>query len=53
VTGALQKLDLAVFETLLAPAEVKAMRARTAALLRAGEFPDPPEDRRPYPWPHI
>jgi len=38
---------------MLDPAEVEAMDARLGALLRAGVFPDPPEDRRAYPWPPI
>jgi len=37
----------------LAADEIAATRARTEALLRADRFPDPPEDRRPYPWPPI
>jgi len=54
VIDALRGLDdWTAFEALLAPEEVKAMRARAKALLRDGAFPDPPEDRRPYPWPHI
>ena len=38
---------------LLAPAEIAALQTRLAALLAQGCFPDPPEDRRPYPWPLV
>jgi uncharacterized repeat protein (TIGR03843 family) len=38
---------------LLAPAEIAALLARLDALLTAGIFPNPPEDRRPYPWPLV
>jgi len=38
---------------LLANAEIQALRARLDALLKAGRFPHPPEDRRPYPWPLV
>ena len=37
---------------LLADDEVEAMRARVDALLAAGTFPEP-GDERPYPWPPI
>lgn len=33
--------------------EVDALAARAEALLRAGTLPEPPEDRRAYPWPPI
>ncbi|HWH31600.1 MAG TPA: SCO1664 family protein [Egibacteraceae bacterium] len=36
---------------LLDPAECAALLRRTRALLGLGHLPDPPEDRRPYPWP--
>ncbi len=38
---------------LLYRGEIAALAARTAALLAAGRFPTPPEDRRPYPWPLV
>jgi uncharacterized repeat protein (TIGR03843 family) len=38
---------------LLSQNELRALRARIAALTRSGCFPDPPEDRRAYPWPPI
>jgi uncharacterized repeat protein (TIGR03843 family) len=38
---------------LLYDGEVLAVERRVAALLDVGCFPDPPEDRRPYPWPLI
>lgn len=38
---------------LLSRSEVAATRRRLADLLAAGRFPDPPEDRRPYPWPLV
>ncbi len=38
---------------LLASEEIDATAARAERLLAAGAFPDPPEDRRPYPWPPI
>ena len=38
---------------LLYDGEVAAVERRVAALLDVGCFPDPPEDRRPYPWPLI
>ena len=39
--------------SLLAPKEVTALRMRLASLLSAGRFPEPPEDRRPFPWPLV
>ncbi|MFA5891986.1 MAG: SCO1664 family protein [Actinomycetota bacterium] len=38
---------------LLSPEEIDAVYARASALLAAGTFPDPPADRRPYPWPPV
>ncbi len=38
---------------LLAREEVAALRARRVALIDAGEFPEPPENRRPFPWPLV
>jgi uncharacterized repeat protein (TIGR03843 family) len=37
----------------LARAEVRALNDRVAGLLASGCFPEPPSDRRPYPWPLI
>jgi hypothetical protein len=34
-------------------AEFLALVARARALVSAGHFPDPPEDRRAYPWPPV
>lgn len=56
VIAAIQNLGddfYATLSDLLDKDEVRATRARAEALLRAGTFPDPPLDRRPYPWPHI
>ncbi len=39
--------------SLLSPDEVAGTRRRLAELLKAGRFPAPPEDRRPYPWPLV
>lgn len=33
--------------------EVRATGVRIGELLDAGRFPDPPADRRPYPWPPV
>ncbi|HZN14796.1 MAG TPA: SCO1664 family protein [Acidimicrobiales bacterium] len=33
--------------------EVEAVRARAAAVVRGGHFPNPDPDRRPYPWPMV
>jgi len=33
--------------------EIDALHQRAAALLKAGTFPLPPEDRRAYPWPLV
>lgn len=38
---------------LLSRGEIAVFRRRLAALLEADEFPNPPEDRRPYPWPLV
>ena len=37
----------------LAPTEVEMLAERAAVILRAGRLPEPPRDRRPYPWPLI
>jgi uncharacterized repeat protein (TIGR03843 family) len=39
--------------SLLDAGELTLLRRRVAATLAAGRFPDPPEDRRPYPWPLV
>ena len=39
--------------SLLAPMEIRALRRRLSRLVKGGKFPDPPEDRRPYPWPPV
>ncbi len=39
--------------SLLDAGELALLRRRVAATLGAGRFPDPPEDRRPYPWPLV
>jgi hypothetical protein len=39
--------------SLLAPGEVSTLRRRTLELLDAGCYPEPPDDRRPYPWPLV
>jgi hypothetical protein len=44
--------QLAQLLELLDPAELDAMTARTAALLRLGVFPEPGPGR-PYPWPPV
>jgi uncharacterized repeat protein (TIGR03843 family) len=38
---------------LLSRGEIVALERRVAELLKLGHFPDPPEDRRPYPWPLV
>ncbi len=38
---------------LLSRGEIVALERRVAELLKLGRFPDPPEDRRPYPWPLV
>lgn len=38
---------------LLADSELGALRKRVAGLLASGCFPEPPTDRRPYPWPLV
>ncbi|MGQ9491193.1 MAG: SCO1664 family protein [Anaerolineae bacterium] len=44
---------IAALSDLLYNGEIAALRRRTEALLAEGRFPDPPEDRRAYPWPLI
>lgn len=48
-----ENATLRQMNTLLAPKEIGAMRMRLAALLASGRFPEPPEDRRPFPWPLV
>jgi uncharacterized repeat protein (TIGR03843 family) len=38
---------------LLAREEVGAVRVRLATLIDQGVFPEPPENRRPFPWPLV
>jgi len=38
---------------LLYDGEIAAMKRRLDDLIDVGCFPDPPEDRRPYPWPLV
>lgn len=38
---------------LLSREEIAALRARASALIEDGEFPEPPENRRPFPWPLV
>lgn len=44
---------LAQLQELLRREEIQAVEQRIDALLDAGCFPLPPEDRRPYPWPLV
>ena len=37
----------------LTPAEVEMLGKRAAAIVQAGRLPEPPRDRRPYPWPLV
>lgn len=37
----------------LSKAELRALAARAAELLKMGAFPDPQPNRRPYPWPPL
>jgi uncharacterized repeat protein (TIGR03843 family) len=43
----------AALTSLLSQAEIAALRRRLAQLLKGNRYPDPPEDRRPYPWPLV
>jgi uncharacterized repeat protein (TIGR03843 family) len=43
----------ATLAALLAPEEVAALARRARAILGMACLPDPPEDRRPYPWPFL
>ena len=54
VAAHLPEGDLALqLRDCLAPAELEMLRERAAAILREGRLPQPPTDRRPYPWPLI
>lgn len=44
---------IAALSELLYNGEIAALRRRVEALLAQGRFPDPPEDRRAYPWPLV
>lgn len=46
------ELALALAEH-LKPVEIGALRQRSQLLLDTCAFPNPPEDRRPYPWPPV
>jgi uncharacterized repeat protein (TIGR03843 family) len=53
-----QRLDLSPEDSAglylhLGQAEIAALADRTNTLLTSGHFPDPPEDRRAYPWPPV
>lgn len=39
--------------TLLSREEIAALRSRLATLVDEGHFPEPPENRRPFPWPLV
>ena len=49
----LSELDPHVLDGFLHRREVDALRRRIDELLDAGIFPNPPEDRRSYPWPPV
>ncbi|HVL91249.1 MAG TPA: SCO1664 family protein [Actinomycetota bacterium] len=53
VVAALRGFDPASLDSLLSPSEIDAMAVRARDLIERGIFPDPPEDRRAYPWPPI
>jgi uncharacterized repeat protein (TIGR03843 family) len=54
IVRALRALDTSQrFDDLLEPEEITALRARADALLSEGSFPNPPMNRRPYPWPPV
>jgi uncharacterized repeat protein (TIGR03843 family) len=53
LTTDLARADLSVLEPWLTAYEVDACVARLNGLLELGIFPDPPEDRRAYPWPPV
>jgi hypothetical protein len=38
---------------LITPQEIDALRARVAALQKAGSFPEPSDDWPPLPWPLV
>jgi uncharacterized repeat protein (TIGR03843 family) len=49
----LSELDPHLLDGLLHRREVVALGRRIDELLDAGIFPNPPEDRRSYPWPPV
>ncbi len=49
----LKRLDVSALEPWLAPDEVDATERRARALVDLGSFPEPPADRRSYPWPPV
>ncbi len=56
LVGALTDPDgatVSALSVLLYRGEIARLRHRAETLLAAGIFPNPPEDRRPYPWPLV
>jgi uncharacterized repeat protein (TIGR03843 family) len=49
----LERADLGVLRPWLTAYELDSAMRRRTELLRARAFPDPPEDRRSYPWPPV
>ena len=49
----LERADLAVLRAWLTAYEVDVVMKRRTELLSSRLFPDPPEDRRSYPWPPV
>jgi len=49
----LERADLGVLRPWLTTYELDTATKRRAELLSARAFPDPPEDRRSYPWPPV
>jgi hypothetical protein len=46
-------IDVAFLKRWLSRREIDAVRARIDEIGEAATFPDPPLDRRPYPWPPV
>lgn len=53
VRALLDRFPSEALAPLLEQDEVQALRGRCADLLARGIFPQPPEDRRAYPWPPV
>jgi len=53
LSAALRAAADAVVDDLLAAEEVEVLGRRAALLADATALPDPPADRRPYPWPPV